>query len=120
MTQQTAGNASGAKRRTVRELRAENEALLAYTKELEAEVDRLTALLGPEYHVAQIGADGWTFQHPIGCRPNLLACRFNDIAQRDWQRAPAPLGRYRADLDALDRIVLGPLDPSDNDSQERS
>jgi hypothetical protein len=39
-------------------------------------------------HVLVIGADRWTLQHPLGCRPNLAACPVH------------------ADVDALDVEVL--------------
>lgn len=64
--------------------------------------------LGPDYHVAQLGPRGWAFQHPLACRPNLLACPFNDVAHRDWTEQPAPLGTYRCDLKD-DRLVLSAL-----------
>ena len=81
---------------------------------LQAEVDRLRSLLGPEYHVAEIRADGWSIKHPVSCREEMLDCLLHEVASHHWQEPPAVPGRYRADLDyERDVVVLSDLPEQD-------
>lgn len=58
-----------------------------------------------EGHIIQLAANGWTIKHPLSCRPNLFACRFNRAAVTSTIQHQ--LGRFECTLDDAGHLVIG-------------
>lgn len=84
-------------------------ALLAEVQRLR---DALAAYVGPDRHVIEFRADGWTIQHPLACRPNLFDCPVNRVAERELTEPPIShgrqvLGRFECDVNGgADRLLI--------------
>lgn len=85
------------------------DALACERHDCQATRDRLAELersFGPD-HIVDLGPGDWTMQHPLACRPDLLACPFNAAMHRTFPEPPdAAPGRYRAVMDEGGFIVL--------------
>lgn len=57
------------------------------------EVKALREVIGEQRHIVDIGSESFGLQHPIGCRPNLLACPVG-AALHALDGPPAAVGRY--------------------------
>lgn len=74
-------------------------------------------LIGPPYHVVQFDGDGgWAVQHPLACRPDLLACEVWRAALADadgviaGQVSWVEVSRARLDLIGEGHLVLTPIE----------
>lgn len=88
--------------------RYDEEALeqAARAEQAETRLKELERSFGPD-HVVEIGPGDWTLQHPLACRPDLLACRFNAAMHRTFPEPPdVEPGRYAALLDEDGFVVL--------------
>src|SRR4051812_21434344 len=59
-----------------------------------------------EPHLIALARDGWTIKHPVTCRPNLFACRFNRAAKFSGPLGDR-LGRFYCTIDDEGFLVLG-------------
>jgi hypothetical protein len=59
-----------------------------------------------EPHLIALARDGWTIKHPVTCRPNLFACRFNRAAKFSEPLGDR-LGRFHCTIDDEGFLVLG-------------
>jgi len=81
------------------------QALLADRAEMQAEIERLRAVVDAaegvkDGHIIEFRDDGWTIQHPLSCRPNLFDCEVNRAAERDVDGVPPEgTGRYTCGSD---------------------
>ncbi|WP_431977609.1 hypothetical protein [Micromonospora haikouensis] len=86
--------------------------LSEYVAALVADRDRLAAQLaaldvGEQRHIVDLRAGGWTLQHPIACRPNLVDCPVNRAAERDLAAPAVVPGRYVVEVNDLgDRLLI--------------
>lgn len=58
------------------------------------------------HHVLLIGGLGWTMQHPLSCRPDLLSCPVPGLVSEQRIDATLPDGRYPVYVDR-GRVTLG-------------
>lgn len=60
----------------------------------------------PPWHLIEFRGDGWTIQHPLACKPDLFACRYNRLTS---SMGPPPIGFgvYRCDVDDDGRLKVG-------------
>jgi hypothetical protein len=104
-----------------REHRMMSEGPIAEGLRVEAR-DRLLAALAEldvdehlvsDTHVATFAEAGWGLQHPISCRPDLLACRADRWLRSFVEEAsvPAP-GRYRVLISDRGGLAFAPLEGS--------
>jgi hypothetical protein len=57
-------------------------------------------LIGDPRHIIDVQADGWTIQHPLSCRPNLLDCLVAKEASLHHPDGHSyEIGRYVCSLD---------------------
>lgn len=75
----------------------------------------------PDYHVLDVGPDGWALQHAITCFHDLLDCdthRQVSVWMDTLEGPPAPVGRYRItegeDAFSDPALQLVPLPPAEN------
>jgi hypothetical protein len=62
----------------------------------------------PDDHTIEFGANGWTIQHPLACRPNLFDCPVNRIAAAEFYLPQGLLGRFECSLNDLgDTLLIG-------------
>ena len=81
-------------------LREAFPALLAERERLRAENERLTKLLGPDYHVYEQREDGWSLKHPVACREEMLDCPVH-LAASQYDEPPVEPSRYRVELNSV-------------------
>lgn len=66
----------------------------------------ITDQLLAQRHEVEFGEDGWAMQHPIGCRPDLLACDMDDWLRELDLDGPPPAGFGRYTVVKLDDTLL--------------
>lgn len=68
-------------------------------------------------HVVEFRDSGWSMQHPLACRPNLLDCEIHSVVSHDMDKAtgpPAPLGRYYVRIEEGEPVYTSvPADSKD-------
>jgi len=78
--------------------RTDLPAALDLLDEKDREIARLRATLGEQRHIVDVTATQFGLQHPVECRPDLLACPVR-IALNALDGPPMPVGRYVVTLD---------------------
>jgi hypothetical protein len=63
----------------------------------------LSALGDNPNHVAELGTTAYTIQHPLACRPDLLACPYSGAT---LEGPPTERGRYRVVLGVEGDLLL--------------
>lgn len=64
----------------------------------------------PNYHVLEVGADGWALQHAITCFPNLLDCPLHEgVDAMLGDRTDVAPGRYFVEWDGEGGVDAIPL-----------
>jgi hypothetical protein len=57
----------------------------------------LDVVMGTSRHILDLGEDGWSLQHPLACRDDLLNCdvhRTMEAYVHEYGPPGSPLGRY--------------------------
>jgi hypothetical protein len=60
-----------------------------------------------ERHIIELRVDGWTIQHPLSCRPNLLDCLTAKAASHDDYLEDHVYGRFVCSLDEDGLLAIG-------------
>lgn len=81
---------------------------LAGQKAMERAVQAVLKALGDNpNHIADLGEDVYTIQHPLACRPDLLACPYSGAI---FENPPVERGRYKVVEEHGALLLAGKVD----------
>lgn len=69
-------------------------------------VAAVRSALSDQRHVVEFGPDGYGLQHPLSCRPDLLACPMDEM-MRSFDGPPRKPGRYLAWFNEHGEVEFG-------------